>query len=419
MPNKQKISANIVKEELQNLKGNYGLKFKNARLESDYLGDSAEAYVRTDKWVLAFGLMFYLGFIGFDLTYFSEFMTVLVPLRLTFCAFALVILYLTFFKQLPYLVKRSISVAAFLQIIAGAYVCMSALAIDYAYNYAYLLGLAPALIGVVMSLRTNFKESLISILMIPMTCAATLYILMTKYPPNVVAHSDIIYKYFVPGFFSFLFFTGLISLFIPYLVERTLRIDWLKTQIISYESEELKTLNHQFKNLSNIDDLTSIANRRKFIQRLGEEYQYAGKSGETISLLMIDVDYFKLYNDTYGHGAGDECLRRVAQAMIKQCNRSSDLAARYGGEEFMLLLPNTSQQDALHISDQLNVSISQLGIEHKASPLNRLTISIGLVSFRYNPELDVNYMIKRVDEALYEAKARGRNQTVYKDLYTD
>lgn len=397
----------------------YGLKFKNARLESDYIGDATTDYIRTDKWVMAMGLFFYFGFLIFDFTYFKDFSSVLVPMRVTFCVLCFIVVYLTFFKQVPYLARRSISVAAFLQIMACAYVCMASLAIGYAYCYAYLSGLAPALVGVIASLRTNFKEALVTVALVLATTFITVFILWNKFPPDAVKYADVTYEYYVPGFLCFLCFTAFLGLFVPYLVERTLRVDWLKTQIISYESEELKALSHQFKNLSNIDDLTSIANRRKFIQRLSDEYQYAGKSGETISLLMIDVDYFKNYNDTYGHGAGDECLKRVAQSMIKQCNRSSDLAARYGGEEFMLLLPNTSKQDALHISDRLNLSINQLGIEHTASPLNKLTISIGLVSFRYNPEVDVNFMIKRVDEALYEAKEQGRNRTVYKDVYTD
>lgn len=418
MPNRQKVNTSTIKEELAGMRG-YTLKFNNARLESDYLGDATADYIRTDRWVMSLGLFFYLGFLIFDFTYFKAFSDVLVPARLIFCALSGTVIYLTFFKQVPSLAKRSISVAAFLQIMACAYVCVSGLLIGYAYCYAYLAGLAPALVGVITSLRSNFKEALVTVILVLMTTFITIFILYNKFPPDSVEYADVTYQYYLPGFLSFLCFTAFLGLFVPYLVERTLRIDWLKTQIISYESEELKSLSHQFKNLSNIDDLTSIANRRKFIQRLGEEYQYAGKSGETISLLMIDVDYFKNYNDTYGHGAGDECLKRVAQAMIKQCNRSSDLAARYGGEEFMLLLPNTSKQDALHISDRLNLSISQLGIEHNASPLKKLTISIGLVTFRHNPELDVNYMIKRVDEALYEAKEQGRNRTVYKDIYTN
>lgn len=418
MPNKQKIDVNTIKDELQNMKG-YGLKFKNAHLESSYIGDSVAEYILTDKWVMAFGLFMYFGFIIFDFTYFKAFSNVLVPARIIFCTLSGIVVYLTFFNPVSYLARRSISVAAFLQIMACAFICMDALMIGYAYCYAYLAGLAPALVGVIASLRSNFKEALVSIVFVWGTLLVTLLILFYKFPPGTVAYSKVTYEYYVPGFLSFLFFMGFLGLFVPYLVERTLRVDWLKTQIISYESEELKLLNHQFKNLSNIDDLTSIANRRKFIKRLDEEYQYAGKSGESISLIMIDVDYFKNYNDTYGHGAGDECLRRVAQAMIKQCNRASDLAARYGGEEFMLLMPNTSKQDALHICDKLNLSINQLGIEHKSSPLKNLTISIGLVSFRYNPEVGVNYMIKRVDEALYEAKEKGRNCTVYKDIYTD
>lgn len=418
MPNKQKINVNTVKEELASMRG-YGLKFKSARLESDYLGDAASDYIRSDRWVISFGLFLYFGFIFFDFTYFKAFSNVLVPARVIFCTLCAIVVYFTFFRQTSYLARRSISVAAFLQIMACAFICMDALMIGYAYCYAYLAGLAPALVGVITSLRSNFKEALVSVILILATTLITAFILYKKFPPDTVKYADVTYQYYLPGFLSFLCFTAFLGLFVPYLVERTLRIDWLKTQIISYESEELKLLSHQFKNLSNIDDLTGIANRRKFIQRLSEEYQYAGKSGETISLLMIDVDYFKNYNDTYGHGAGDECLKRVAQAMIKQCNRSSDLAARYGGEEFMLLLPNTSKQDALHISDKLNLSINQLGIEHLASPLKNLTISIGLVAFSYNPEMDVNYVIKRVDEALYKAKEQGRNRTVYKDICTD
>lgn len=165
--------------------------------------------------------------------------------------------------------------------------------------------------------------------------------------------------------------------------------------------------------LSEIDELTQLANRRSFQEHLATEWQRALRSRNPISLILCDVDYFKLYNDTYGHPQGDECLRQVARAIGEAVRRPDDLAARYGGEEFVILLPNTDAEGAQQVAKEAAANVQALQMDHKASTVSSyVSISLGVTTISPKEHIAVNMLVDTADLGLYEAKRRGRNQMV-------
>jgi len=166
-----------------------------------------------------------------------------------------------------------------------------------------------------------------------------------------------------------------------------------------------------------IDGLTQIPNRRRFDEYLSQEWGRHIRMQRPISLLICDVDHFKLYNDSQGHQAGDDCLKIVAKA-INQCFRSGDLVARYGGEEFAVALPQTDCLGALQVAERILSSVAAAAIPHAASPIcDRVTISIGVATKTPAPggPSDARALIEEADRHLYLAKRQGRNQVSYQD----
>lgn len=170
---------------------------------------------------------------------------------------------------------------------------------------------------------------------------------------------------------------------------------------------------NQLQTLSEIDELTQLANRRSFKENLATEWQRAMRSHTPISLILCDVDYFKFYNDTYGHPQGDECLKLVARSIGKAARRPDDLAARYGGEEFVILLPNTDAEGAQQIAKDAAANVSALQMKHKSSKVSEfVTISLGVTTVIPKRDIAPSTLVDTADLGLYEAKRRGRNQMV-------
>jgi diguanylate cyclase (GGDEF)-like protein len=166
-----------------------------------------------------------------------------------------------------------------------------------------------------------------------------------------------------------------------------------------------------------IDGLTQIANRRRFDEYLFQEWTRHIRMQQPLSLLICDVDHFKLYNDGQGHQAGDECLKSVAKA-INQCYRAGDLVARYGGEEFAMVLPQTDRVGAVQVAERIRSAVAASALPHPASPVcDRITLSIGVASITPPPHApsDARTLIQQADQQLYLAKKLGRNQVCYED----
>ncbi|WP_157197005.1 sensor domain-containing diguanylate cyclase [Marinomonas sp. S3726] len=175
-------------------------------------------------------------------------------------------------------------------------------------------------------------------------------------------------------------------------------------------TEQLEQANHKLKVLSELDSLTKIANRRLYSRTLIREIAMASRTSEPLSLLMIDIDCFKLYNDNYGHDFGDTVLQEVAQVITKSLTRTTDFVARYGGEEFVAIMPATGADGALIMAEKVRANVEALAIEHLySSVVPKVTVSIGVSTLR-GSQLDKVALFKQADHALYIAKEKGRNQ---------
>jgi diguanylate cyclase (GGDEF)-like protein/PAS domain S-box-containing protein len=178
-----------------------------------------------------------------------------------------------------------------------------------------------------------------------------------------------------------------------------------------------KQAEEKLKALSTLDGLTGLVNRRHFEEYFDREWKRSVRTGKPLSLVMCDIDYFKYYNDTYGHLQGDECLRKVAGALQKAVNRAGDLVARFGGEEFIVVLPETDPEGAVKVAEMLREKVESLKIEHKKSPVSSyLTISLGVATAVPSREDAARELISSADMALYQAKKEGRNRVSFINL---
>lgn len=172
----------------------------------------------------------------------------------------------------------------------------------------------------------------------------------------------------------------------------------------------LSVVNHRLAELADTDVLTGLGNRRSFDRQLAQEWARAARNKEPLGLLLLDIDHFKMYNDNYGHQAGDACLQRVASAIRSMLHRPGDFAARYGGEEVAIILPQTGHDSALHVAETLCDAVRKLGIEHHAVDTGIVTCSIGVAVVAAGSHQDSTALFAQTDAALYRAKNSGRNQ---------
>lgn len=175
-------------------------------------------------------------------------------------------------------------------------------------------------------------------------------------------------------------------------------------------AEQLKKANEKLRQLSFHDALTGLHNRRYFDDFVEREFKRSQRNRNDLALIMIDIDYFKSFNDRFGHQAGDECLRQIAATFALVVHRSHDLVARYGGEEFAVVLPETEPQGALAVAENLRCEVAELKIPHPDSPYGFVTISGGVAVMVPEAETRTNQLIEAADSALYHSKRAGRNR---------
>lgn len=179
--------------------------------------------------------------------------------------------------------------------------------------------------------------------------------------------------------------------------------------------DQLHELSLEYKQLSMVDGLTGLANKRALDNFLQFEFPLAQRQATPLSILFIDIDFFKYYNDAYGHIEGDNCLKEVAQLLKNSFPRATDLIVRYGGEEFIVVLPNTDNQTAAQLAEKCRVAIEDENIPHKSSPIHHcVTASIGLATVdEIHTDSDFSSLINRADKMLYKAKHNGRNHVEF------
>lgn len=176
--------------------------------------------------------------------------------------------------------------------------------------------------------------------------------------------------------------------------------------------KQLEAANEELQRIASLDGLTHVANRRAFDECLHREWRRTIREHSMLSLILCDIDFFKLYNDTYGHQAGDTCLKKVAQAIANAVKRPADLVARYGGEEFAVILPYTNAEGAMQVAQTIRNQVKALRINHAQSPVGYVSISLGVSVTLPRPQDSVEKLIRSADRALYEAKSLGRDRAV-------
>ncbi len=186
-----------------------------------------------------------------------------------------------------------------------------------------------------------------------------------------------------------------------------------KTEELNDKMQLLEEANLKLELIASQDGLTGISNRRHFNEALANEWRRALRNKTKLSLIIADIDSFKLYNDNYGHLNGDKCLKKIANELYKIARRPGDTAARYGGEEFVLLLPETAQDKAMFLAQKLQNNICKLNIPHNHSKVARfITLSFGIATMVPNKQASPDDLIESADQALYRAKEEGRNQII-------
>jgi diguanylate cyclase (GGDEF)-like protein len=190
-----------------------------------------------------------------------------------------------------------------------------------------------------------------------------------------------------------------------------------RTLELNIALQELEEANKELQEKNTLDELTGLYNRRFYDQKILAEFRRSRRNLTPLSLVVIDIDHFKMVNDNYGHLAGDECLVAVS-ACIKRClRRSADISCRYGGEEFCLILPETDSKGALALAEELRESIESCQISYNNIAIN-LTISCGISTYLQQKNVKPEHLFAVADQALYKAKANGRNQIIQKDFET-
>ena len=206
---------------------------------------------------------------------------------------------------------------------------------------------------------------------------------------------------------------SLLGMCLAYASDYRNRVNFLQVCALEQAHQDAEEKNRLLQALNCVDSLTGLSNRRHLDEVLCKEWNRAMRQQQPLALLMIDIDYFKLYNDSLGHPAGDACLRQVANQLARLAQRSGDLAARYGGEEFVLLYPSTNPSQAIKLARELLANMNEVAIPHPNSPLGKsVSLSIGIAVITPPCQTSLEIILDQADQALYDAKFKGRNRCV-------
>ena len=274
-------------------------------------------------------------------------------------------------------------------------------------SYYYHISMVPMQVFTLLGLRSSYRAMIVCSLSMLLSYTA----FVVWYPmPEVMSSFDELALAIAPFYILFWSILIVMASYLSFIIESSARTDYIKNRLLALEAERLQYLGRRLQQLSTTDSLTGIANRRYVEEQLGDEWLRCTRSGTPLAAVMLDVDYFKKYNDHYGHQQGDVCLKAIAEKMAEYCRRPGDVCARYGGEEFLMLLPETSAKQANDIATEVCTAIAAMKLEHTKSPLGIATVSIGVAAMVPKSGKNYEQLIRQADIALYEAKANGRNQ---------
>lgn len=297
-------------------------------------------------------------------------------------------------------VTRSLDLLISLALLLGSLVVIVLVLLsDAPQAHFYHTGLLPIMVFITIVARLRFRISLVLCSVIFLCYAAALPLIPALH-------------FFVKiNNLLVLFSTLILCLIGAYHIEYQRRRDYLEKELKRIDSLRLESANRELTALSLSDPLTGLANRRHFDETLARHWRKTARSGDTLSLIFIDIDCFKAYNDNYGHQAGDYCIRKVADTLKHHTRRPFDLAARFGGEEFVLLLPHTSGENATRLAERIRHRVEDLRLPHAFSDVaDHLSVSLGVAATIPEPDADPAALVAAADAALYGAKQEGKNR---------
>ncbi|UZE97757.1 GGDEF domain-containing protein [Alkalimarinus alittae] len=318
------------------------------------------------------------------------------------------------------IIIRSIGAGIILAVVGGIY-------LDKSYRWhqillclgAFIIHLSLILVGILAADSGQFHYQFGSIITIIFICniirvgfsyALPFALVMLLSQLFAMSQLTVITTEQMTEIFFIYSFVTILSLIVNGRMEFEIRKSFVRSQLLNYEHDELIKTQEKLRKLSTLDALTGLFNRRYFNKHIEREWLNAVRQKTPISVLMIDVDDFKRYNDTQGHVAGDESLKSIAQTLKQHVQRPNDMVARYGGEEFVITLPYANEADATALASIILNAVFELNIQHPyATHQNRLTISIGCCSLIPDQEYSIKDLLKCADEALYESKRKGKN----------
>ncbi len=239
-------------------------------------------------------------------------------------------------------------------------------------------------------------------------CLKTTFSILTAYVVSCLLWIDISPETFMASLL-FLISSFIVGLTGSFFIDTYKHRDFVRTRLLDQKTKELTALTRKYQELSTIDELTGIPNRRMFETLSINYWDVMQRKHDPLSLLFLDVDEFKKYNDSYGHQQGDACLRQVADCIRNTLMRPQDIVTRYGGEEFAVLLPDTCLHGATVVAERIRKNVEDLGIVHEYSRHGVVTVSIGICTATPHTGFTLPVCIKKADAALYSAKQFGRN----------
>lgn len=403
-------SVESIDKELSNLNAKFRIPKFSETLEAQYKHYFNNNYIHTEKNTLLLGCLIFLSFVWVDFWIYPEKSTLYASLRIISSCILLAVVYMAFYKKAWGLDKYPLEITVAVAWIGVSIILLISYLLPNPYNIMYTVGSLPLLSGITTTLRNSLVHVFFTAIGMSLLFNLTLGIIYFYSEPHPIEFVQEIMSLAAP--MLALFFSGIciIAIYLSFSTEHTFRRQWLLLARHKLDSERLALLSQNFKNLSNLDDLTQIANRRQLVNRVSEYLKSPLNNNKTVSMIIMDIDYFKSYNDHYGHLQGDICLQKIAQCLKDNCPKMDSLVARYGGEEFIIFMPEIEQQAAVYQANALHQAVAQLKIPHIHGIDGQVTASFGVTSITIDPQLTIEMLIKQADQALYQSKHKGRNQ---------
>jgi len=375
-----------------------------ARFEAEFVNHRLNQVLNQDLRIIAAGLIVFLVF-GWADFYFGG-------SRSAFMVSARMLLTGGLFIALFFIPRSRLRHQGYPLLVVGIYTCMLLLCwnitqIKVPLAYFYHSGMIPMQVFALLALRSNYRAMLACSFLMLFT-----YVIFVVMLPPVDSPDEIDRMAYAILPFYLLFWLILIAMggYLSFIIESGSRTDFVKNRLLALEAERLQYLGRKLQQLSVTDSLTGLFNRRYVEERLTDEWRRCSRSQEPLSVLMLDVDSFKLYNDFYGHQQGDVCLKSVATRMADFCRRPGDVCARFGGEEFLILLPETHKDKACELAQDICNAVAAMALPHSQSEHGVVTVSMGVATYVPDPATGYESLLREADVALYRAKDRGRNQ---------